>query len=76
MTANGNILIGDDGQPLGTFSSHWAACAAMLRMSDPTFASLGGDSAEDLAEEALMAARQPLAPSQSGTTRRQRMRRS
>ncbi len=37
---------------LGTFSSHWAACAAMIRLSDPEFKSLrGGDRPEDLEVE-------------------------
>lgn len=40
------------GEVLGKFSSHWAACAAMLRRSDPSFRSLGGDRPEDLAVEA------------------------
>lgn len=40
-----------DGVKVGTFSSHWAVCAAMLRLSNPNFVSLGGDRAEDLAIE-------------------------
>jgi hypothetical protein len=51
MEAFGNQLRDDAGNGLGTFSSHWAACAAMIRLSDPTFVSLGGDKAEDLAVE-------------------------
>jgi hypothetical protein len=30
MRANGNDLEDDDGTVLGTFLSHWGACAAML----------------------------------------------
>lgn len=52
MHAAGNQLIADDWKTvLGTFSSHWAACAAMIRLSDPTFVSLGGDKAKDLVVE-------------------------
>ena len=47
-----NKLIDDDGYVLGEFSSHWAACAAMIRLSDPTFQSSGGDKSSDLAVEA------------------------
>jgi hypothetical protein len=50
-------LRADDGSVLGIFSRHWAACAAMIRLSDPTFVSLGGDRPEDLAEEARVRAR-------------------
>lgn len=50
-----NQLMADDSvtprRVLGTFSSHWAACAAMIRLSDPDFKSLGGDKPEDLATE-------------------------
>lgn len=45
-------LMSDAGGALGTFSSHWAACAAMIRLSQPDFKSTGGDKPEDLAEEA------------------------
>lgn len=51
-----NNLESDSGQVLGTFSSHWAACAAMIRISDPDFRSLGGDKPEDLAVEVTIAA--------------------
>lgn len=37
--------------PLGTFSSHWAAVAALVRLHQPEFRSLGGDKPEDLAAE-------------------------
>lgn len=47
-------LYGKNGEELGTFSSHWAACAAMLRMTDKSFRSLSGDKKEDLAIEALI----------------------
>lgn len=46
-----NQLKADDGTVLGEFSSHWAACAAMIRLADPAFRSLGGDKPEDLAKE-------------------------
>jgi hypothetical protein len=38
--ASDNTLYADDRSALGTFSSHWAACAAMIRLSDPTFVSI------------------------------------
>lgn len=41
----------EDGAVLGTFSSHWAAVAAMIRLTDPDFRSLGEDRPEDLAVE-------------------------
>lgn len=44
---------------LETFSSHWAAVAALVRLSHPDFKSIGGDKAEDLAKEPAM--RQALA---------------
>lgn len=50
--ADGNTLVLDSGQRIGPFSSHWAACAAMIRLSEPSFRSLGGDKPEDLAIEA------------------------
>jgi len=50
--ADGRYLVLPDGSRLGPFSSHWAACAAMVRRSDPTFVSLGGDMPSDLAIEA------------------------
>lgn len=39
---------------IATFSSHWQACAALIRLTDPGFRSLGGDPAPDLGEEARM----------------------
>ena len=48
----GNQLIADDNTVLGTFKSHWQAVAAMIRLSDPKFKSLGGDDNEALAIEA------------------------
>lgn len=56
--ADGSYLVLEDGRRVGPFSSHWAACAAMIRMSDPTFVSTGGDRPEDLAIEtnAILAA--------------------
>lgn len=50
--AYSNELRDDDGRVLGTFSSHWAACAAMIRRHTPDFKSLGGDKPEDLVTEA------------------------
>lgn len=52
-----NEVRGDDGKTLGTFSGHWPACAAMLRLSDPGFRSLGSDAGHDLAEERRMVER-------------------
>ena len=40
-----------EGKAVGEFSSHWAACTAMLRLSNPDFESLGGDKPEDLEVE-------------------------
>lgn len=51
-----NLMRADYVHPLGTFSSHWAACAAMIRLSgNPDFQSLGGDKPEDLALEKQIA---------------------
>lgn len=36
---------------LATFSCHWAAVAALVRLHQPGFASLGGDKREDLEQE-------------------------
>lgn len=44
-----------DGTRIGEFSSHWAACAALIRLKQPDFESLGGDGAEDLALERRIA---------------------
>lgn len=41
-------LILDTGTTIGPFSSHWAAVAAMIRVDDPGFRSLGSDRADDL----------------------------
>lgn len=49
--ANDKFLVLDDGSRIGPFSSHWAACAAMIRRSQPSFKSLNGDRADDLAIE-------------------------
>lgn len=49
--AYGRYLVLIDGRQFGPFSSHWAACAAMIRLSDPGFVSLGGDAAADMAIE-------------------------
>jgi hypothetical protein len=45
-------LCADDGTVLGTFKSHWQAVAAMIRLSDPEFKSLGGDPPDALVIEA------------------------
>jgi hypothetical protein len=47
-----NQLCADDGTVLATFKSHWQAVAAMIRLSNPDFVSLGGDTPEALAIEA------------------------
>lgn len=44
----------EDGAVLGTFSSHWAAVAAMIRLTDSAFRSLGADRPEDLKIERAM----------------------
>lgn len=54
--ADSAMLILDDGSRWGPFTSHWAACAAMIRLSDPTFRSTGGDKAIDLCVEKEIAA--------------------
>lgn len=41
--AQSNRLIDDNGETLAEFPSHWEAVAAMLRLSNPGFRSLGGD---------------------------------
>lgn len=46
-----NQLRADDATVLGTFKTHWQAVAAMIRLSDPKFTSLGGDTPEALAIE-------------------------
>jgi hypothetical protein len=38
-------------QAVGPFSSHWAAVAALIRVTEPMFRSIGGDRPEDLALE-------------------------
>jgi hypothetical protein len=48
MHAYDNELRDDEGQTIAFFSSHWAAVAAMLRASNPSFVSLGGDKQSDL----------------------------
>lgn len=45
---------------LGTFSSHWAAVAALVRIEHPDFRSSGGDKPEDLHEEARLRERLSL----------------
>ena len=41
MRANGNKLEDDRGDCLAVFPSHWAACAAMIQISNTRFRSLG-----------------------------------
>lgn len=49
LHAHGEFLcLGFSGQRVGPFSSHWAACAAMIRVSNPDFTSIGGDMEDDL----------------------------
>ena len=49
--AQDHFVICPDGQEVGPFSSHWAAVAAMIRISNPDFISLGGDKPGDIALE-------------------------
>lgn len=39
--ADGNRLMADDRSIIAEFQTHWAACAAMIQISDPNFHSLG-----------------------------------
>lgn len=39
---------------IARFSSHWAAVAAMIRLHDPEFKSMGGDREADLETERSM----------------------
>lgn len=39
--ARGNQLVADDGTVIADFPNHWAACAAMIQISNPEFRSLG-----------------------------------
>lgn len=39
---------------VGVFSCHWAAIAAVVRLRQPDFKSIGGDLQTDLDEEARM----------------------
>ena len=55
-----------DPMVLGHFSCHWAAVAALVRLHQPDFKSLSGDSRADLKEEKeltkrLKAAKEPRA---------------
>jgi hypothetical protein len=54
MHVTDRTLIMDTGETIGPFSSHWAAVAAvaaMIRLDDPGFRSLGGDRPDDLVIE-------------------------
>lgn len=44
--------IREGGEVLATFSGHWPACAALIRLSDPDFRPLGKEADDDLAAEA------------------------
>jgi len=52
--ADDNYLVLADGSRHGPFSSHWAACAAMIRRTQPGFVSMGGDRLDDLEREAAI----------------------
>lgn len=52
-------LVLPDGRRVGPFTHHWAAVAAMIRLSDPEFRSLGGDKPENLAIEAALTGAKP-----------------
>ena len=43
-----------NGPVLAVFSGHWPAVAAMIRLTEPGFRSLGGDREDDLAVEAQL----------------------
>lgn len=49
--AYSNYLVLESGERVGPFSSHWAACAAMIRLHTPDFKSIGGDKEIDIAVE-------------------------
>jgi hypothetical protein len=49
--ADGLFLQMADGRRIGPFTHHWAAVAALIRLNEPDFRSLGGDAPEDLALE-------------------------
>lgn len=51
--SDGSSLVSPSKIDLGTYSSHWAACAAMIRLHNSRFRSLGEDRPEDLALEAV-----------------------
>lgn len=53
-------LIGDDGETLATFGTHWQAVAAMIRLSNPAFRSTGGDKPEAMQVEDEMRRRMNL----------------
>lgn len=52
----------DDGKKVATFKTHWQAVAAMIRLNNPEFVSLGGDDAEALKVESNMRRRIGLTP--------------
>ena len=55
-----NELRDDAGRTVASFSRHWAAVAALIRLNDPGFRSLGNsDHPEDLAEERRFSERAP-----------------
>jgi hypothetical protein len=61
--AHGTNLCDDDGRTLAQFATHWEACAALIRLSDPAFRSLGGDRPEALEIERGIADRRQKEPS-------------
>jgi hypothetical protein len=48
LYADGDFVVMRRGTRVGPFSSHWAACAALIRLYEPSFQSLGGDRISDL----------------------------
>lgn len=68
--ALGNMLILDDGSEWGPFTSHWAATAALIRLDDPDFVSLGGDEAIDLQIERDIKERREAVAAYAGANRK------
>jgi len=54
MYAFSKTVRNENSEVVGTFSSHWAAVAAITRLMNPSFKSLAGDSEADLLEEQAM----------------------
>jgi len=51
MYVYSNKVCNESGKTLATFSSHWAAVVALIRIEKPEFKSLNGDKEADLIEE-------------------------